>query len=113
MANYGVMRFMRDEFAVEQESPWTVTIGTGFAVLANGQTWPADSKQSLDVPAGDDWYTVALVGRRFGDDYIIEPKVLRGISYDYDQNKVPLATVRTIGHKMIVEDRRRFMEWRA
>ena len=117
--NSGVMRCWYNELLVRKGDSGQVIISTGSIYFQNGQSWPTypPEEKVLKIPTKDGWYTILLalepfkVTRRRGTikGFKVKPKVLPGLSWDYDSDKEPLASVYREGDQIRIEDRRRFL----
>lgn len=106
----GVIRYWGNEFAV-CHAPYWVDVWDGMVVFSNGQCWETkEINTGIDIPPDGDWYTIALqVCPADSGGWKVEYRLLPGLSYDDDYDKVVLAQARWERGYIDCQDRRKFV----
>lgn len=106
----GVIRYWGNEFRAYAGPQW-VHVLDGFVTFANGQCWESKNMTlGLDIPPDGDWYTIALqVCPADSGGWKVEYRLLPGLSYDDDYDKVVLAQAGWERGYIDCQDRRKFV----
>ena len=105
----GIFKNWTDECLVSARESGCIAVSVGDMVFENGQTWKQPAELILDMPSDGRWYTVfQQIKPAACGGYYVTTKLLLGLSYDYDTDKIVLASVRRVNGQLEVEDRRQF-----